>query len=99
MIDIWITEYNSINKNKLFMPTETELTPKTAKEFLLCALIEKVGLNEVNELTDQWNNSFTNSKAKSRFNKELNSLKGMTIESDLIKELDIKVNNIKEFYR
>lgn len=101
IIDLWIDEYNNINKNKLLRPmdTNTELTPKTAKDILLCALIEKVGMNEVIELTDQWNESFTNAKSKRRFINELNSMKELAQESDLILELDKKVNKLKEFYR
>ena len=76
-----------------------DLTPKTAKENLLSALIEKVGMNEVLELTDQWNDSFTNSKAKRRFINELNNLKGLNQESELIKELDYKINRLKDYYR
>lgn len=99
IIDLWINEYKNINKNKLYKPMNEDLTPKTAKENLLSALIEKVGMNEVLELTDQWNDSFTNSKAKRRFINELNNLKGLNQESELIKELDYKINRLKDYYR
>lgn len=99
IIDNWTKEYFEIKKNKLFTPTKMNLTNRNAKEFLLSALIELVGHNEVRKLTENWKDNFSTTKENQRFKKSLTELKGLTKESDLIKELDTKILTIKEYYR
>jgi hypothetical protein len=99
LIDKWIEEYFKIKKNKLFKPKSNNMTSKNAKEFLLSALVEIVGQNEINEIAKQWKPNFTTSKEAQRFKKDIQNLKGMTEQSPLIEELDKKIARVKEFYR
>lgn len=99
MIDKWIAEYFKIKKNKLFKPKSTDMTSKTAKDFLLSAFIEMYGLNETIELTKQWKLNFSTPKEAQRLKKDLQNLKGMTEQSPLIEELDKKIQRVKEYYR
>ena len=56
-------------------------------------------INKVLSIIDGWNSKFTTKKEAQRFKKSLNGLSGLTIESDLIKELDTKINRVKDYYR
>ena len=99
LIDRWIQEYFLIRKNKLLTPKIGNMTSKGAKEYLLSALIEIVGQNEVNQLAVQWRENFSTPKEAQRFKRSLKDLKGLTEESELIQELDKKILRVKEHYR
>lgn len=98
-IDWWIKEYSIIKKNRLLTPNISNMTTKNAKDYLLSALIELVGQNEVTTLTDTWKGNFSTPKEAQRFKKSLNSMKNLTEESPLIEELDKKILRVKEYYR
>ncbi|MCW5516155.1 phage/plasmid replication domain-containing protein [Muriicola sp. Z0-33] len=95
----WASEYKNIKKNKVMNPGVDNLTCKKAKEILLSALVAKIGQNEIVSLVDGWKDNFTTKKEAQRFKKGLAHLGGLTLESDLIKELDKKINQVKEYYR
>ena len=99
IIDRWILEYQSITKNKIMNPNKEKLTNKEAKDYLLSALVVEYGQNKVLSIIDGWNDKFTTNKEAQRFKKSLNNLGGLTMESDLIQELDVKINRVKEYYR
>lgn len=99
MIDNYVKEYFQIKKNKLMKPKIENLTSKDAKEYLLSALIEIIGQNEVNIITESWKHNFTTSKEVQRFKKQLQLLKGLTETSPLINELDQKILSLKMYYR
>ena len=99
-IDAWLKEYQDIKKNRLLTPNiENKMTSREAKEYLLSALIETVGQNEVNKLADQWKENFSTLKEAQRFKKSLQDLKGLNEESPLMAELDAKILRVKQFYR
>lgn len=100
IIDLWTREYLEIKKNKLLTPKiNSKMTNKDAKEYLLSALIDVFGQNEVNKLAEQWKDNFSTNKEAHRFKKSLQELKGLTEESPLIKELDEKVMMEKDYYK
>ncbi|SHI74396.1 phage/plasmid replication domain-containing protein [Algibacter luteus] len=99
IIDRWILEYQNITKNKIMNPNKETLTNKEAKDYLLSALVAEFGQNKVLSIVDGWNSRFTTNKEAQRFRKSLNSLSGLTLESDLIQELDTKINRVKDYYR
>lgn len=99
IIDRWILEYQKIKKNKVMNPNKQTLTNKEAKDYLLSALVAEYGQNKVLSIVDGWKDKFTTNKEAQRFKKSLNNLAGLTLESDLIQELDNKIHNIKNHYR
>ena len=99
ILDRWILEYQNIKKNKIMNPNIETLTNKEAKDVLLSALVAKFGQNEVLSIIDGWNDKFTTKKEAQRFKKSLNGLSGLTLESDLIQELDFQINRVKDYYR
>lgn len=99
IIDRWVLEYQKIKKNKVMNPNKQTLTNKEAKDYLLSALVAEYGQNKVLSIVDKWKDKFTTNKEAQRFKKSLNNLAGLTLESDMIQELDSKINSIKEYYR
>ena len=99
IIDRWILEYKNIIKNKVMNPNKETLTNREAKDYLLSALVAEFGQNKVLSIVDGWKGKFTTNKEAQRFKKSLNGLTGLTLESDLIQELDIKINRIRDYYR
>lgn len=99
ILDSWSREYQNIIKNKIMNPNKETLTNREAKDYLLSALVAEYGQNKVLSIVDGWNNRFTTKKEAQRFKKSLNGLSGLTLESDLIQELDIKINRVKDYYR
>lgn len=98
-IDFWSKEYLNIKKNKLLTPTILNMTTKNAKEYLLSALIDLVGHNEVNKLTEGWKANFSTTKEAQRFKASLKNMKNLTEDSPLMAELDMKILRVKEYYR
>ncbi len=99
ILDRWILEYQNIVKNKIMSPNKEALTNKEAKDYLLSALVAEYGQNKVLSIVDGWNSKFTTKKEAQRFKRSLNGLSGLTLESDLIHELDVKISGIKDYYR
>lgn len=99
LIDNWVSEYQNIKKNKVMTPNIEDLTSKKAQDFLLSALVAEIGQNKVQTLVSGWNDKFTTNKEAQRFKTILNNLKGLTKESDLIKELDSKILEVQKHYR
>lgn len=99
ILDRWLLEYQNIKKNKIMNPNKETFTNKEAKDYLLSALVSQFGQNKVLSIVDGWSNKFTTKKEAQRFKKSLNGLPGLTLESDLINELDNKINMIKDHYR
>ena len=50
-------------------------------------------------MVDTWEDKFTTKKEAQRFKRSLEQLKGLTVESELVEELDWKFNRVKEYYR
>lgn len=98
-IDYWSKEYFEIKKNRLLSPKKNNMTSKDAKDYLLGALIEKIGFNEISELTEFWKSNFSTPKEAQRFKASLKNLKSLNEESPLIAELDKKILRTKEYYR
>ena len=98
-IDYWIKEYMEIKKNKLLMPSVIHMTSKDAKDYLLSALIEMLGHNQVTTIADAWKPNFTTPKEAQRFKNSLKNLKDLNAESPLMAELDKKILKVKEYYR
>ena len=99
ILDKWILEYKKIIKNKVMNPNKETLTNKEAKDYLLSALVAEYGQNKVLSIIDGWNGKFTTTKEAQRFKKSLKGLSGLTLESDLIQELDVQINRVKDYYR
>tara|TARA_R110000765_G_scaffold66328_1_gene128350 strand:- start:1039 stop:1950 length:912 start_codon:yes stop_codon:yes gene_type:complete len=99
VIDRWFLEYLNIKKNKVMNPNIESLTSKQAKDFLLSALVDEIGQNKVVEMVGNWKGKFTTNKEAQRFKNSLQRLPGLTLESDLINELDDKVSLVKRHYR
>ena len=99
ILDRWILEYQNIIKNKVMNPTKETLTNKEAKDYLLSTLVAEYGQNKILTMVDGWNNKFTTKKEAQRFKRSLNTLTGLTLESDLIQELNNKIKRIKQYYR
>ncbi len=98
-VDSWTYEYLEIKKNQLLTPQIMNMTSKNAKDYLLSALIELVGHNEVSKLTESWKPNFTTSKEAQRFKSSLRNMKGLTEQSPLMVELDKKILRTREYYR
>ena len=98
-INYWAEEYLEIKKNQLLTPQIMNMTSKNAKDYLLSALIELVGHNEVTKLTESWKPNFSTNKESQRFKNSLKNMKGLTEDSPLMAELDKKVLRTKEYYR
>lgn len=98
-VDYWANEYLEIKKNQLLTPQIMNMTSKNAKDYLLSALIELVGHNEVTKLTESWKPNFSTSKEAQRFKSSLKNMKGLTEDSPLMAELDKKILRTCEFYR
>ena len=88
-----------ITKNKVMNPNKETFTNKEAKDYLLSALVAEHGQNKVLNIVDGWKDKFTTKKEAQRFKKSLNGLSGLTLESNLIEELNKKVMKIKDYYR
>lgn len=99
ILERWILEYQNITKNKVMNPNKETFTNKEAKDYLLSALVAEHGQNKVLNIVDGWKDKFTTKKEAQRFKKSLNGLSGLTLESNLIEELNKKVMKIKDYYR
>ena len=99
VVNNWTREYFNIDKNKLMTPDIDNLTSKKAKEYLLSALVDELGFNRVVGIVEDWQDKFTTTKEARRFRNSLENLAGLTVESDLITELDKKILSVKKYYR
>jgi hypothetical protein len=99
MVSRWIKEYEAIKKNNLLTPKADNMTNKNANDYLLAVLIEMQGQNDVQEITSQWKGKFTNEREFYRFKAKLKTMKDLTQKSELIAELDKKINQVKEYCR
>ena len=91
LVERWVTEYENITKNKLFIPSMNNLTNKNANDVLLAFLIENHGQNEVLELAENWKGHFSNDRSFYRFKAGLKNMKALSEPSPLITELDTKI--------
>lgn len=96
LVERWVTEYRSISKNKLFIPSMKNLTNKNANNVMLALLMEKSGQNEVLELAENWKGYFSNDREFYRFKAKLKNMKALTEPSPLITELDSKILQEKQ---
>ena len=99
MLQRWIDEYNMIQKHKLLTPKTEIMTTKEGTDFILAMLIEMQGQNNVLEIASTLKDRFPNPREFKRFKAKINSLKDLTQESALIKELSTKINRIGESFR
>jgi hypothetical protein len=99
MLQRWIDEYSIIHKNKLLTPKTETMTTKEATEYFLAMLIEMQGQNNALEMASHLKDRFPSQREFKRFKAKINSLKDLTQESDLIKELGTKINRVAESFR
>jgi hypothetical protein len=99
MLQRWIDEYSIIHKNKLLTPKTETMTSKEATDYFLAMLIEMQGQNNALEMASHLKDRFPSPREFKRFKARINSLKDLTQESDLIKELGTKINRVAEIFR
>jgi hypothetical protein len=99
MLQRWIGEYSIIHKNKLLTPKTETMTSKQATDYFLAILIELQGQNNALEVASHLKDRFPSPREFKRFKAKINSLKDLTQESDLIKELGTKINRVAESFR
>lgn len=106
IINRWVKEYMNIQKIQRFtiQNIDNMKTPSDVIEMIFGMLLLKSGQNEIDFiLTDlKAKRAFTDPKYYSRVKsklKDIMSKPGITEKSDLIKELDQNVKQIKQYYR
>jgi hypothetical protein len=107
MVDRWINEYESINKNNSIldkMNTKQIKTPKDFMDQMALLQIKEVGMQKTLESIEQMKaqNQFKHKEYYSRLKadiKELCKTDVLTEGSSLIAELDKKVKQVKEYCR
>lgn len=99
MLQRWIDEYNKIQKHKLLTPKTEIMTSNEAFEYFFAYLIEIHGQNKALEHVEQIKDLLSNKREFERFKTKINSLKDLTQESDLIKEIGTKINRVKNHFR
>ncbi|MCX6147854.1 MAG: hypothetical protein NTW25_11510 [Candidatus Kapabacteria bacterium] len=105
LFDKWQSEYKAINKNNLINFDMVNMkTPKDFFEQLILMKLNEIGQNNalliVEDLRSK--NTFEKPEYYSRLKndiKEKCNKPDITIKSDLMAELDNKINNAKKFYR
>ncbi len=95
LVNRWVREYEKINKNRLFEPSNDKLTSGDAIDYTLSAIITHHGQNNLNMITDNLEDKFKNIAARSRYYQKLRSLKFLSKESELITELTGKILEAK----
>jgi hypothetical protein len=105
MFDNWHNEYNSINKiNDFKINTKEMKSPKDFKKQLEIFAIKQLGQDNLFEMIEslRLQNTFESHEYYSRLKKEIRTLcrtPEITIETELIKELNKKIDNTKRNYR
>nr|WP_320118034.1 phage/plasmid replication protein [uncultured Marinifilum sp.] len=106
LIDIWVNEYKGIQKrNRLSVGNMNDIkTVKDAENMLFGVLLNKVGLDEIENLVSDMKSKkvYSDPKYYSRLKSKLIQLANkpeITERSELITELDNEIGNIKQYYR
>jgi len=106
LIDIWVKEYFNIEKINLLSLNNMEniKTPKDAENMIFGLLLNKFGQIEIEHIIKEMkaNNVYTDPKYYSRLKSNLKRYVNRSEigkQSELIKELDKEILNIKQYYR
>ncbi|MBA4852401.1 phage/plasmid replication protein [Emticicia sp. BO119] len=98
IIKRWQREYVQIKKINLLKPKSNDMTSKNANDYLLSSLIEMQGQDAILSMTELWKNNFKSDREFYRFKAKIKNMKDMVEPSELVAELDSKIEKQLEYY-